>query len=159
LTRIELSIDVVSAGVEAFRPVATDVVVRVAESLRRPDDVYHMVYRDAAAGETVVIPVGPQLQELGERFHLTLSQGSLAERTAVWFTLDRSGRVVDFVDPFDYDPEAEGEPEGLLARSGMRWGMASSFASDGVSTLHRVVFFIPEDSVGRVNPILERLQQ
>jgi len=157
LTRIDLRVDLASAGVNPFRATLTDVVVRIAETLRQPDDIYHLIFRDVAADETVVLPVGPQLQELGDRFNLVFSQASMAGRTAVWLTLGRGSRVVDVVEPSEYDPEADGEPEGFLARSAMRWGMATTFASDNVSTLFRVVLFVPSESLPSVNTILARL--
>jgi hypothetical protein len=84
LVRIDTTADVPSAAVEAFRRRLTETVVRVAEGLRRPDDVYHLLYRDPSADETVVLPIGPQIQELAERLHLVLSLGPMAGRTAVW---------------------------------------------------------------------------
>jgi hypothetical protein len=156
LARFDLAADVpTSAAVVAFRRRLTEVMVRVAECLRRPDDVYHLLSRDPVAGETMVLPIGPQVQELAERLHLVLGLGSMAGRTAVWLALERSRRVVDIVDPFSYDPEADGEPERLVARSGMRWGMATSFAPRGPSLLFRVVLFVPADAAPAVEKLLE----
>jgi hypothetical protein len=153
---IDLNADVpTSAAVEAFRRRLTEAVVRVAESLRRPDDVYHLLSRDPAADETAVLPIGPQIQELAERLHLVLGRGSMAGRTAVWLALERSRRVVDIVDPFSYDPEADGEPERLVARSGMRWGMATSVVTRGASVLFRVVLYVPADAAPAVEKLLE----
>lgn len=157
LTRIDLEIDVVGAAIDAARRNLTDAVVRIAEVLQRPDDVYHLVFREGALDETTVLPVGPLLQELGERFHLAMSQTALAGRTAVWLTLGRDRRVIELLDPLSYDPETEGEPEALLARSGLRWGMASAFARSGPSTVFRVALFVPEDSVPRIDPLISRL--
>jgi len=154
--RINLTADVpASAAVEPFRRRLTEVVVRVAERLRRPDDVYHLLSRDPADGETVVLPIGPLVQELAERFLLVLGIRAMAGRTSVWLTLARSRRVVDLVDPFGYDPEAEGEPERLLASSGMRWGMATSFAPRGASVLFRLVLYVPGDAAATVEALLE----
>jgi hypothetical protein len=158
LARIDLSVDAVQSRVETTRSSATDVAVRVAESLLRADDVVHMLSRDAAAEETVIVPIGPRVHELGDRFHLALAQGSLAGRTAVWVALPRSRRVVELIDPDSYDPDAEGQLEGLMENSEIRWAVATSFASDDVSTLYRLAFFIPVDSVGTVEAILRRLQ-
>jgi hypothetical protein len=155
--RIDLTADVpASAAVEPFRRRLTEVVVRVAERLRRPDDVYHLLSRDPAGGETVVLPIGPLVQELAERFLLVLGIRAMAGRTSVWLALASSRRVVDLVDPFSYDPEAEGEPERLLASSGMRWGMASSFAPRGASVLFRLVLYVPADAAATVEGLLEK---
>jgi len=156
LARIDTSADVPSAAVEALRRRLTETVVRVAERLRRPDDVYHLLYRDPSAGETVVLPVGPQIQELAERLHLVLGLPPMAGRTAVWLALARARRVVDFVDPFSYDPEAAGEPERLLAGSGMRWGMATGFAPRGPSVVFRVVLCVPAEAATTVEAMLEK---
>jgi hypothetical protein len=156
--RIDLTADVpASAAVETFRRRLTEVVVRVAERLRRPDDLYHLLFRDPAdGGETVVLPIGPLVQELAERFLLVLGIRAMAGRTSVWLALASSRRVVDLVDPFSYDPEAEGEPERLLASSGMRWGMATSFAPRGASVLFRLVLFVPADVATSVEALLEK---
>lgn len=157
LTRIDLELDVPNPRIDAFRPTLTDAVVRIAEALRRPDDVYHLVYREAAVDEASVLPVGPQLQELGERFHLVMSQASLARRTAVWLTLGRGRRLVELIDPFSYDPESDGEPEALMAGSGLRWGMATAYAPSGPSTLFRVVLFVPDESFSTIDKLISRL--
>jgi hypothetical protein len=157
MTRVDLSIDVPQPSVDGFRTRLTDALVRVAETQRREDDVYHLIYREAALDEATVLPVGPLLQELGERVHLALGQTTLAGRTAVWLTLGRGERLVDVVDPFGYDPETPGEPEGLLRRSGMRWAMATAFALAGPSTVFRVALFVPDESVPSIGAVLSRL--
>ena len=157
LARVDTTADVPSAAVEAFRRRLTETVVRVAEVLRRPDDVYHLLARDPSAEETDVLPVGPQIQELAERLHLVLGRPPMAGRTAVWMALPRSRRVAEFVDPFDYDPEAAGEPERLLAGSGMRWGMATGFAPSGPSVVFRIVLYVPSESAPAVEAVLEKV--
>ena len=156
LARIDTTADVPSAAVEAFRRRLTETVVRVAEVLRRPDDVYHLLAREPSAEETDVLPVGPQIQELAERLHLVLGRPPMAGRTVVWMALPRSRRVAEVVDPFDYDPEAAGEPERLLAGSGMRWGMASGFAPRGPSVAFRFVLYVPSESAPAVEAVLEK---
>jgi hypothetical protein len=156
LARIDTTADVPSAAVASFRRRLTDTVARVAEALRRPDDVYHLLSRDPSAEETDVLPVGPQIQELAERLYLVLGRPPMAGRTAVWMALPRSRRVAEFVDPFDYDPEAAGEPERLLAGSGMRWGMATGFAPSGPSVVFRIVLYVPADSAPTIEGLLAK---
>lgn len=156
LARIDTTADVPSSRVEAFRRRLTETVVRVAEVLRRPDDVYHLLSRDPSAEETDVLPVGPQIQELAERLHLVLGHPPMAGRTAVWMALPRSRRVADVVDPFGYDPEAAGEPERLLAGSGIRWGMATGFAPSGPSVVFRIVLYVPADAASTIEGVLEK---
>jgi len=102
LRRIDLSLDVPQPAEPGFRRRLTDAVVRVAEVLRLSDDVYHLVYRLPRDEEPVLIPVGPQLQELGERFALVQSQGAMAGRTVVWLTLGRDRALSEVVDPVAY---------------------------------------------------------
>jgi hypothetical protein len=157
MTRVDLTIDAPTASVDAVRVRLTDTVVRVGEALRQADDVYHLLYREAALDEATVLPVGPSLQELGERVHLVLGQAALTGRTAVWLSLGGGERLVELIDPFAYDPEADDEPESLLARSGMRWGMATAHAPTGPSTIFRVALFVPTDSAHTIDTLINRL--
>ena len=155
--RIDLMLDVPAPAVPGFRRRLTDAVVRVAEVLRRPDDVYNIVYRHPADPEPVVLPVGPQLQELGERFSLVLSQGALAGRTVVWLTLGRDRALAEVVDPIASDPEAEGEPDALLAAPAARWSMATEWARVGPSLVVRLILVVPSDAENRVKTLLGSL--
>ena len=157
LRLFDLTLDVPPPAEAGFRRRLTDVVVRVAEGLRRPDDVYHLAYRLPWNSEPVVIPVGPQLQELGERFSLVLSQGALAGRTVVWLTLGRGRPLAEVVDPALYDPEAEGEPEALIAGAGARWAMATEWARVGPSLIVRLILVVPTDAENRVKTLLGSL--
>ncbi|MCK5377701.1 MAG: hypothetical protein KAJ97_11480 [Acidobacteria bacterium] len=158
LRLFDLALDVPPPAEAGFRHRLTDVVVRVAEALRRPDDVYHLAYRLPWDSEPVVVPVGPQLQELGERFSMVLSQGPLAGRTVVWLTLGRGRPLAEVVDPVLYDPEAEGEPEALVARSGARWAMATEWARVGPSLVIRLILYVPDDAEGTVTTLLDGLR-
>jgi hypothetical protein len=155
--RIDLKLDVPAAAEPGFRRRLTDTIVRVAETLRRPDDVYNVVYRHPADPEPVVLPVGPQLQELGERFSLVLSQGALSGRTVVWLTLGRDRALSEVVDPDACDPEAEGEPEALLATADARWSMATEWARIGPSLVIRLILIVPADAESRVKTLLGSL--
>ena len=138
-----------------FRRRLTDTIVRIAETLRRPDDVYTIIYRHPADPEPVALPVGPQLQELGERFSLVLSQGALWGRTVVWLTLPRDCALSEVVDPTACDPEAEGEPDELLATPAARWSMATEWARVGPSLIVHLILVIPSDAENRVKALLE----
>jgi hypothetical protein len=155
--RIELALDVPAPAEPGFRRRLTDTVVRVAEALRRPDDVYNIIYRHPADPEPVVLAVGPQLQELGERFSLVLSQGVLSGRTVVWLTLPRDCALSEVVDPIACDPEAEGEPETLLAAPAARWSMATEWARVGASLMIRLILVVPTDAENRVKALLGSL--
>ncbi len=155
--RIDLMLDVPAPVEPGFRRHLTDTVVRVAETLRRPDDVYNVVYRHPTDPEPVVLAVGPQLQELGERFSLVLSQGALAGRTVVWLTLGRDRALSEVVDPDACDPEAEGEPEALLATADARWSMATEWARIGPSLVIRLILVVPTDAESRVKTLLGSL--
>jgi hypothetical protein len=156
--RVASATDVPHDCETGFRTALTDTVVRLAESMRRPDDIYHFAVRYAELGETTTLPIGPQLQELGERFALALTQGALEGRTAVWLTLPRQRAVAEVLDPFGYDPEASGEPERLLTRPGVRWGMATSHLWTGPSVVHRILLYVPVSDRSTVECLLERLR-
>lgn len=157
LGRIDFSFDVPLAAEPGFRSRLTDTVVRVAERLRAPDDVYHLVYRLPWDEEPVTIPVGPMLQELGERFDLVQSQGAMAGRTAVWLTLGRERALAEVVDPVAYNPEADGEPDGLLLHPELRWSMATEWARVGPSLIFRLILVIPTHRADHVQAVLEAL--
>ena len=152
--RIDLTLDVPAPAESGFRRRLTDTVVRAAEALRRPDDVYNVLYRLPSDPEPVVLPVGPQLQELGERFSLVLSQGALAGRTVVWLTLGRDSALAGLVDPLNYDPEAEGEPDALLAAPAARWSMATEWARVGPSLVIRLILVVPANAESQVKTLL-----
>jgi hypothetical protein len=157
--RFDVEADVPHDRENAFRAVLTDTVVRLAESMRRPDDIYHFAVRYAELGETTTLAIGPQLQELGERFALVLTLDALDGRTAVWLTLPRQRAVAEVLDPFGYDPEAPGEPQRLLTRPGVRWGMATSRLWVGPSVVHRILLYVPESDRAAVEHLLKRLRE
>lgn len=159
LRRIDLSFDVPQPAESGFRRRLTDSVVRVAETLRETDDVYHLVYRLPWEEEPVAIPVGPMVQELGERFSLVQSQGAMAGRTAVWLTLGRDRALAEVVDPVAYDPEAGGEPEGLLTHPDLRWSMATEWARVGPSLIVRLVLVVPAHQADRVKTLLDSVSR
>lgn len=158
LCRFDLTADVPYDREIQFRAALTDTVVRLAEAMRRADDIYHLAVRYAELNETTLLPVGPQLQELGERFALNLTQGALEGRTAVWLTLPRRRAAADVLDPFAYDPDAPGEPERLLTRPEVRWGMAASYLRTGPSVVHRVLLYVPNPARPAIELLLERLR-
>jgi len=156
--RIDAVLDVPLSREGGVRRRVTDAVIRVAEDLRRPDDTYTMVYRLPSDEEAVALPVGPQLQELGERFYLALNQGPAAGRTVVWLTLGRGTALASVVDPRTCDPEGDGEPEGLLAAAEARWTLASEWARVGPSLIIRLVLVVPSNSAEVVSERMRAFQ-
>ena len=157
-SRADATFDVPRVFEPGFRRRLTDAVIRVAEALRRPDDVYNVVFRLPTDTEPVALPVGPQLQELGERFFLVLNQGNLAGRTVVWLTLGREQSLSLVVDTAAYDPETVGEPDGLMGDTSIRWSMASEWAKFGPSLVVRVLLEVPSHKVERVQVLLTALR-
>jgi len=155
---VDLEVDAPVATAGEIRVRVVDTVVRIAEALRSPDDVYHQVCRQPGLDETTVLPVGPLLQELGDRLSTALGHGPLAGRTVAWLTLPRSVAPAVLVDPLEYDPEGGGEPHGLMQRGEIRWGFATTFVRAGPSVAYRVLFFVPEDAVPKIETLLQRLQ-
>lgn len=157
LTRLALGIDVPSGRAPEARRALTDAVVRAAEALRRPDDVYHMVWRERSAEETALLPIGPRVQELGERLHLALEHDAWAGRTLVWLALGRGLPLASAIGDLRWDPEDSGEPDLLLARVPARWAAAIAFSGDGASAHFRVVLYLPATALDAVEAILARL--
>lgn len=155
---IDLSFDVPLPAEPGFRRRLTDSVVRVAEGLRNSDDVYHLVYRLPWDEEPVAVPVGPKLQELGERFALVQSQGAMAGRTAVWLTLGRDRALAEVVDPVAYDPEVDGEPRLLLMHPALRWSMATEWARVGPSLIFRLILVAPAKNADQVLDLLNAIR-
>ena len=154
LQRVDATIDVPLAVETGYRRRITDAVIRTAEVLRRPDDAYTVVYRMPTDEEAVVLPLGPQLQGLGERFFLTLNQGTLAGKTIVWLAFGRGTSPGVVVDPMTADPGADGEPEGLLGISRARWTMATEWARVGPSLIVRLILVVPPDRADAVRKLL-----
>jgi hypothetical protein len=156
--RIDLDADIPYRSAGDFPKRLTDTVIRIAELLRQPDDNYHHIYRDPAEPAAILLPVGPLLQELGERLILALRQSGLANRTAVWLTLPARPAIADLVDPATYDPDAAGEPEGLVEQTQARWAMATEWARVGPSTIYHLILWLPEDSASAVESLLARFR-
>ena len=122
--------------------------------MRRPDDVYHLFYRIPGDDEGVLTPVGPRLQELGERIQLALGQPVLERRTTLWLALPADRPVARLIDPSRDDPEADDEPENLVARTTPRWAMATSRGRSGPSVIYRLLLWVPEAHADSVAEIL-----
>jgi hypothetical protein len=155
LQRIDIELDYPQPVDPSLHRRITSVIVRVADHLRRFDDVYYAVHRLAGDPEPHLVPIGPQLQGLGERFLLALGQGVLAGRTVVWMALPSSVALVEVVDPFDCDPDED--LLSLLAIAAARWIVASCWARIGPSWVLRLVLIVPTESAGRVVELLDAL--
>jgi hypothetical protein len=79
-------------------------------------------------------------------------------RTAVWLTLGRDRALAEVVDPVTYDPEAEGEPEGLQSLPGLRWSMATEWARVGPSLIFRLILIVPADQAPQVKTLLNSVR-
>jgi hypothetical protein len=134
----------------------TETVVRVAEGLRRGDDTYHQVVRPEGERETLLRPVGVRVQSLGERFHLDLGRRAVAPRTQLWLALPADVALAEVVDPLRDDPDASGQPEGLLADPRLRWGVASAFAPAGPSVRFHLLLVVPAGAERVVAGLVER---
>jgi hypothetical protein len=153
------------ATLDLPEPVSTEVrrritatIVRIAQVLRTPDESLCAVYRLRSDPEPYLIAIGPQMQRLGDRFLLTLTQGALAGRTVVWLALDANTALAEVVDPETCDPEDHGELERLLVLDRARWSMATSWARVGPSWVFRVILVVPPGCGGVVRTLLEELE-
>jgi len=70
-------------------------------------------------------------------------------------TLGRDHALSEVLDPVACDPEAEGEPEALLASPAARWSMATEWARVGPSLVIRLILVVPTDAENRVKALLE----
>jgi hypothetical protein len=154
--RLDVVLDVPMTAADDLRRRVTDAVVRIAETLRCPDDAYHMVCWPLGDVEPLMLPLGPLVQSLGERLNLVLRQGSLAGRTVVWLALAREQALGEVVDPGRCDPELDAERERLLVASD-RWAAASSWVRVGPSFVVRLILIVPADAESRVRAVFGRI--
>lgn len=155
--RIDLEADIPFRSAGDFPRRLTETVIRIAEHLRQIDDHYHHIYRDPAEPDAILLPLGPQLQELGERLILALRQSDLANRTAIWLTLPARPAIAELVDPATFDPDGDNEPDGIVEHTNARWAMATEWARIGPSTIYHVTLWVPEDSASTVETLLTKI--
>ena len=156
---LDVTVDVPAEAEIRARRGLVDALVRVAEHLRRPDDLYDLVWREAGETESSLVAVGPTLQGLGQRLDIALAHRGSERRTQLWLTLPRGTHLAELVDPFDFDPEAEGAAVTLLRRAAPRWAMELSFARAVPSVLYRLRLHVPAGEVRRVEEILVRYRR
>ncbi len=155
---LDLTVDVPSDRERAARSAVTELVVRVAEALRRDDDAYHQVVRLPWEDEPRLEALGPRLQLLGERCELAMGHLPFIGRTLVWLALARQHSLAEAVDPEAADPEAAGEPALLVGRAGARWSATVCVSRGGPAAVFRVLLFIPPEARLRMEGLLARLR-
>ncbi len=154
LRRVDWTLDVPSAEERAARRRVTSALVRIAGTVSRPGDVYHLVHRPPGEPETELRAVGPQLQALGDRIHGHLSRSILEGRTSLWPALERGVFLAEHVDPVAFDPDAPGEPDAAMATLPCRWAFALAWQRQKASTVFRVALWVPQESVETVHAFL-----
>lgn len=159
LAVIDLSVDVPAAGADRARRGLVDALVRLAERLRQPDDLYHLLWRAPGERETNLVAVGPTPQGLAERLDTALSHRSYERRTQLWLTLGGEVRLGEEVDPLRFDPEREGAPAGLVQRIGPRWAAELSFGRAMPSVLYRARLHVPAEAIERIEAVFSRYAQ
>ena len=91
-----------------------------------------------------------------------LGQGALVAELVLtgvlvaWLTLPRGVPPAALVDPLEYDPEDDGEPEGLMRHPDLRWGMATTCVPTGPSVVDRVLCVVAVSEVRAVEGRLAR---
>lgn len=155
--RFELEVDAPTARTAAVRVLLTDLVVRVAESMRRSDDVYHLVCRPMGEEGVLLRPVGPQVESLGERLHSCLCQRDLDGRTQLRLTLPRGLRLAQVVAEGRDDPDLPGALEELPGRPGVRWAAACTWSAGAASVRFKAVLVVPAAARNAAAAGLERL--
>ncbi len=159
LAGLELTVDAPLAREVEARTALIDALVRVAEELRRPDDVYHLVFRRPSEPEADLVAIGPQPQELAQRLSIVFSHRASQACTQLWLTLPRGVHLAEVVDPVAFDPEQSVAAADLMLTASPRWAMVSSFARTGPSVVYRVRLHMSPPEVDAVNPILARLSE
>lgn len=157
LSGIELTLDSPLSREVETRTALIDALVRLAEEVRRPDDVYHLVFRRPTEPEADLIAVGPQPQELAQRLGIGFSHRSSVGCTQLWLTLPRAVHLAEVVDPFAFDPERPGAPADLILEARPRWAMVTSFGRTGPSVVYRLQLLLPPSSAAVVDSIVARL--
>ncbi len=157
--RLEARLDVPAAGEGSARLRCTDAVVRVAETLRSPDDVYHLVWRPRSNEPARLRAVGPLVQQLGDRVALELGRPATGGHTLLWLALTRGRRPGEVVDAATADPGAAGEPDALVTACDPRWAAASAVALRGPAVVFHLAVWVPPAVAGRVERILRRALQ
>jgi hypothetical protein len=136
----------------------TETMVRLAEALRTQDEAYHLVYRVPTEPESVALPIGPSIQALGDRFQIALGQHDLEGRTVVWLALPPGIHIAEVVDPFAYDPAADGEPHRLMRSVPAAWAVAIARGRGPASEITRLLMLVPEDRSTSVESLLDSLR-
>ncbi|MCG6964580.1 MAG: hypothetical protein LJE95_15100 [Acidobacteria bacterium] len=156
-SRIELTVDAPLSRELEVRAALIDALVRLAEGVRLPDDVYHLVFRRSIETEADLVGIGPQPQELAQRLGIAFSHRASTGRTQLWLTLPRTVHLSEVVDPIVFDPERPGASEDLVLQARPRWAMVSVFARSGPSVVYRLRLHLPPSAVGTVDAVMTRL--
>jgi len=155
LGRLDWTVDVPLEEERAARRRVTGAIVRIAESIGSPGDIYHVVSRSPVESETDLRAIGPMLQALGDRLHTFLGREVLQGRTSVWPVLPRGVHLAEYVEAVRYDPDAPGEPGGLLAELPCRWAFAVAWRRERASVIYRVALWVPTEVAATVRAVLE----
>lgn len=155
--RHDIRLDLPEASEAAARLRVTEVVVRVAEALRAPDDVYHLLWRSQSDEPAQLRAIGPQVQELGDHLALELGRPVTRGHTLLWLALGSEQRLGRVVDAATADPDAGGEPDALVTSSNPRWAAATAVAYRHASVVFHLAVWCSPDAEKRVERIVRRL--
>jgi len=145
-----------SKGERAARRRVATAIVRIAGRVGRSGDIYHLVYRPPGASDAELRAVGPLLQALGDRVHTHLAREALEGRTSLWPALPRGVWLAEHVDAGEADPDAPGEPDGLVGRLPCRWAFAMAWRRERAATVFRVAVWVPTEAFDAVRSCLDR---
>ena len=156
LARLDWILDVPGREERAARRRVTAALVGLAAALGRPGDVYHLIHRTPWDDEAEFRAVGPLLQALGDRLHGHLGREPLEGRTALWPVLERGIHLALVADAATVDPDAPGEPDGIVGALPCRWAFAVAWRRERASTVFRVAVWAPPEAMATVRSHLER---
>lgn len=134
-------------------------VVRIAEDLGAAGEIFHLLHREPGRQETIAVPLGSAVNDLAERLALSCHRSILDGRTLVWPALPRGRYLGECLDPVTYDPEAPGEPEGVLRTAPITWALVLRRRRGVASTVFEMDFIVPEQQAERVEAAVTQLRR
>ncbi len=158
---VELVIDSPTSRVLEVRRWATETLVRLADSVAA-GDAYHMAYREPGASQSTLVPIGSQIQALGDRLHQGLSKSSWRGMRLLWLCMDRAQALAEVVSEECEDPAG---PDAVAALGGdprVRWLVVTVVEPSDVGEVTRFLYVFPPELrpkvEERITQIREKLQ-
>ncbi|MCP4899558.1 MAG: hypothetical protein GY906_21545 [bacterium] len=141
---VELTVDCPTARVIEARRCVTEAFVHFAQSTSKKG-AYHMVYREPVADESVLMPIGPQLQAFGDRFHQALAKSVWRGMRIVWLCLPRTQALAELIDEHHQDPAGEEMVSEICCDSRVQWAIVSLVEASDVGEVIQFSLVVPDE--------------